>query len=405
MVSISKKRKGFSMKKWLVIIINVLLIAVTLIWFNINPHLRVLILDPPENENVLFWSTKQRDAGFRLIEQLDILPKRTIKASEDTSQFKIGNSLDFEKEALDQLMKSQRLASLIVLHNGKLVLEEYGLDFSAEGKWTSFSVAKSFTSTLIGAAIKDGYINSLSDSVSLYIPDMQGSNYDNVTIEQLLTMTSGIKWDEDYSDPNSDVSKFNFHTPDEGIDATASYMRSLPRAAEPGKVWLYSTGETNLIGLLISQATNQTLSDYLSEKVWSKIGMEQDASWVLGKTGHEISGCCIQATTRDFARFGQFILNGAIVDGESIVPDGWFEKATTTQFKTSNPKLGYGFQWWTSPDGSFQGRGIFGQGIFIDPTRKLVIAVNGNWEKASSRELTEQRLQLYKLIQDLVDDN
>ncbi len=391
------------MKKWLTIVLAVLILVGLISWFSTDKHLRILILNPPKNENVLFWSIEQRDAGFRLIDQLDVLPKRAIKTSAEISSLPQATRLEINQKDLDEVMELQRIAALVVLHNGQLVLEEYGLDFTPSGKWTSFSVAKSFTSTLVGAALKDGFIESLDDPVSKYIADMLGSNYDQVTIEQLLTMTSGIKWDEDYSDPNSDVSKFNFHQADPGVDVTASYMRSLPRAHPPGTNYLYSTGETNLIGLLVSEATNMRLSDYLSDKIWSKIGTEQDASWVLGSTDHEISGCCIQASTRDFARFGQFILEGAKVNGESIVPDDWFERATTSQVDTNNSTFDYGYQWWVTQDGSFQGRGIFGQGIFIDPSRNLVIAVNSNWPVASSKEWVDKRQKLYQMIQRTVD--
>ena len=211
---------------------------------------------------------------------------------------------------VDAYMKEQRTAGLVIIQDGKVRLEKYGLDFSGDGKWTSFSVAKSMTSTLVGAAIKDGYIKSIDDKVSAYIPDLKGSVYDDVSIAQLLTMTSGVKWNEDYGDPKSDVALFNKHKAEEGVDVTVSYMRKLPREAPAGTKWVYKTGETNLIGVLVSQATKKTLSQYLSEKVWAPFGMEQDASWLLGPTGHEISGCCIQASTRDYARFGLFMLGG-----------------------------------------------------------------------------------------------
>lgn len=392
------------MKKWLMIIAGVILTAALIGWFSLDKHLRVLILNPPKNENVLFWSTEQRDAGFRLIDQLDMLPKATIKAADSSVALPQGQPLTLDASWLDEAMQTQRIAGLVVLQNGEMRLERYGLDFSAEDKWTSFSVAKSFTSTLVGAALKDGFISSLDDPVSQYITEMQGSNYDDVTIAQLLTMTSGIQWNEDYADPNSDVSKFNFHQPEPGMDVTASYMRTLARAHPPGTTYWYSTGETNLIGLLVSRATQQPLASYLSEKIWSKLGAEHDASWVLGPTGHEISGCCIQASTRDFARFGQFILNGAKVNGESIVPADWFSKATTAQVNTNLAEFAYGYQWWVKADGSFQGRGIFGQGIFIDPARNLVIAVNGNWPVASHRDWVAQRQALYRTIQQAIDN-
>ena len=291
------------------------------------------------------------------------------------------------------------------MHDGKLRLERYGLGFDAGGRWTSFSVAKSITSTLVGAAIRDGYIRSMDDKVSEYIPEMKGSAYDDVSIRQLLTMTSGVRWNEDYADPNPDVAKFNGHKPEDGVDALVSYMRKLPREAPAGTRWHYSTGETNLVGVLLNQATKKPLATYLSEKIWVPAGMEQQATWILNRTGQEISGCCIQAATRDFARFGVFILNGARIDDKSIVPDGWLLEATTTRTDVGRPGRGYGYFWWTYADGSYAARGIFGQGLFIDPKRKLVIALNADWGRgASDRPANEARESFYRAVQQAVDD-
>lgn len=391
------------MWKWIGVVFVAVLIAASAYWFSIDKQVRYLIRNQPATENVLMWTTPQRDAAFQSLEILNFIPFNIVSKGDTAAALEDGKPLQLADGQMDQYFEQLRIAGLVVLHEGKLRYERYGLDFSADDKWTSFSVAKSFTSTLVGAALKDGHINSLDDKVTNYIPDMVGSAYDDVTIEQLLTMTSGVAWDEDYDDPGSDVSQFNFHTPEPGVDVTASYMRTLKRAHAPGTQWLYSTGETNLIGLLVSQATGQTLSSYLSEKIWSHIGAQQDASWLLGPTGHEISGCCIQATTRDFALFGQFILDGAVVNGEPIVPDGWFESATRTQVQFDNSDNGYGFQWWTSADGTFAGRGIFGQGIYIDPARNLVIAVNANWEVASGGPYSRKRRDMYQFISTKLD--
>lgn len=387
------------MKKIILLIAIIISIGVILFWFNIDKHVRYLIVNQPTSENPLFWTTEQRDAAFQSIEKLGILPYRKIAKSETTVPKKEStNRLTLDETLMDRFFDEQRIGGLVVMHKGNIVFERYGLEFHSDKKWTSFSVAKSFTSTLVGTAIKDGFIRSLDDKVSDYIAGMRGSEYDNVTIEQLLTMTSGVQWNEDYTDPESDVNQFNFHTPTEGVDVTVSYLRDLPRAHPPGEQYLYSTGETNLIGVLISEATGLPLSEYLSEKVWQHIGAEQDASWLLGPTGHEISGCCIQASTRDFARFGQFIAGGAIVDGESILPEGYLTKATAqhVQFDAGD---GYGFQWWVFADGIFHGRGIFGQGIFIDIKNELVIAVNSNWPVASSSEYRDKKYEMYRYIQ------
>lgn len=390
------------MKKRLLAIIVIVVIALGIGWASLDRDTRNLIAHLPTNSDVLFWSTDQRDAAFRAMDALPFLAAaRTIDAGDDVAPLLQGEPLEL---SVADYMRDQRTAGLVIIHNDRIVLEKYGLDFSARGRWTSFSVAKSLTSTLVGAAIKDGAIGSIEDKVSDYIPDLKGSAYDDVTIEQLLTMTSGVKWNEDYRDPDSDVARFNAHDPDEGVNATVSYMRKLPREAPAGEKWVYKTGETNLIGVLVSAATRKPLSEYLSEKIWASYGMEQDASWLLGSTDHEISGCCIQASTRDFARFGQFMLNGAKANGQSILPAGWIAKATVKQADIGRARKGYGYQWWTFDDGSYAAQGIFGQGIFIDPGRRLVIASNGNWPIASNEDTVgKHRDAFYRKVQAAID--
>jgi CubicO group peptidase (beta-lactamase class C family) len=245
----------------------------------------------------------------------------------------------------------------------------------------------------------------MEDKVSDYIPQMKGSAYDEVSVRQLLTMTSGVRWNEDYADPNSDVARFNQHQPEAGVDALVSYMRRLPREAAPGTRWHYSTGETNLVGVLLSQATKKPLATYLSEKIWVPAGMEQQATWILNRSGREISGCCIQAAARDYARFGLFMLNGARFGGQGIVPDGWLADATSERVGIGRPGRGYGYLWWTYADGSYAARGIFGQGIFIDPKRKLVIVSNADWGAgATDRAASEAREAFYRTVQKSIDD-
>ena len=383
----------------------VLAVAGTAGWFSLDKETRGLLATVPTNRDLLFWSQPQRDAAFRALDRIPLLAKaRDIPAGAAPSALPPGPPLKLTLD-IDAYMAGQRSAALIILHDGKLRLERYGLDFDDKGRWTSFSVAKSITSTLVGAALKDGYIKSMDDKVSDYIPEMKGSAYDDVSIRQLLTMTSGVKWNEDYADPNSDVAKFNNHKPEDGVDALVSYMRRLPREAPAGTRWLYSTGETNLVGILVNRATKKPLADYLSEKIWAPAGMQQKATWILSKTGQEISGCCVQAASRDFARFGQFIMSGAAVNGKSIVPDGWLAEATTSRTGINQPGRGYGYFWWTYDDGSYAARGIFGQGIFIDPKRKIVIASNADWGGgARDPKASEAREAFYRAVQRAVDD-
>ena len=230
-------------------------------WLGLDKETRGLLAAMPTNRDLLFWSQPQRDAAFRALDRLPVLAKsRAVPAGSTPMPLPPGAPLKLAID-IDAYMAGQRSAALLVVHDGKLRLERYGLGFDAGGRWTSFSVAKSITSTLVGAAIRDGHIRSMDDKVSDYIPQMKGSAYDDVSIRQLLTMTSGVRWNEDYADPNSDVARFNKHQPEEGVDALVSYMRRLPREAPAGTRWHYSTGETNLVGVLLSQATKKPLAD------------------------------------------------------------------------------------------------------------------------------------------------
>jgi CubicO group peptidase (beta-lactamase class C family) len=395
------------MKKWLLGIVLVIAVAAGAFWFTADKDMKRLVSNLPTDTNVLFWSIPQRDAAFRMIDRIPVLAKANIiEAGDDVYPLPKGTPLDVGVD-VDAYMKHQRTAGLVIVHDGKIRLEKYGLDFSGDGKWTSFSVAKSFTSTMVGAAIKDGDIKSIDDKVSAYIPDLKGSVYDDVSIKQLLTMTSGVKWNEDYGDPKSDVALFNAHKAEPGVDVTVSYMRQLTREAPAGSKWVYKTGETNLIGVLVSSATKKKLSDYLSEKIWAPFGMEQDASWLLGATGHEISGCCIQASTRDYARMGLFMLGGGMAGGKAVLPDDWIAAATTKQADIGESGFGYGYQWWSMDDGTYAAQGIFGQGIFIDPKRKLVIASNSNWPQATDAQggdQSQKRGLFYKQVQLAIDN-
>ncbi|MCO5125616.1 MAG: beta-lactamase family protein [Rhizobacter sp.] len=383
----------------------VLIVAGGAAWFSLDKETRGFLATFPTNRDLLFWSESQRDAAFRALDRLPFLAKaRVVPASAKPSPLPPGPPLKLALD-VDAYMAGQRSAALIVLQDGKLRLERYGLDFDANGRWTSFSVAKSITSILVGAAIRDGYIRSMDDKVTDYLPQMKGSAYDDVSIGQLLTMTSGVRWNEDYADPNSDVARFNNHQPEEGVGTLVSYMRRLPREAPAGTRWNYSTGETNLVGVVLGAATKKPLAEYLSEKIWVPAGMEQQATWILSRSGREISGCCIQAATRDFARFGQFVLDGTRVNGQSVVPDGWLEQATTERTGIGRPGRGYGYLWWTYADGSFAARGIFGQGIFIDPKRKLVIASNADWAGgARDPAANAAREAFYQAVRKAIDD-
>jgi len=361
----------------------------------------------PTDLNILMWTQEQRDFAFPRMEEL--APVHTISNGETVLELPQGDALDVAIEidgvswTLDDYLADQRAGGMVVIHNGAIRLERYRMGADSDTRWTSFSVAKSFTSTLVGAAIVDGHIGSLDDAVTTYIPELVGSGYDGVTVLQLLTMTSGVRWDESYTDPNSDVSQFNLVTPEPDVDPIVTYMRRLEREAEPGTRWQYNTGETNLIGVVVANAVGMSLADYLSQEIWSTFGMAHDAEWIVNAGGNEIAGCCISASVRDYARFGLFVLGDGMIGDERIVPEAWYEAAGTRQADYGVPGRGYGYQWWTFDDGSFAAQGIFGQGIFIDPNRNLVIASNGNWPIASGPEPRERRNAFYWAVQAAID--
>lgn len=339
------------------------------------------------SKNTFSWTQEEREFGFAHFDEL--FPTREVAAGKKRHKLRLGRPIAAfsdggqKENELAAFITAQKVAGILILQDRKIRLERYSLGFSGANRWTSQSVAKSVTSTLVGAAIKDGFIKSIDDYLPLYLPDLKGRAYDSVTIRQLLTMTTGVKWTEMYSDPHADIVKFYTSPIDSGVDETVSYIRHLPSEAKPGKKWAYKTGETHLLGVMLRAATGKTLAAYLSEKIWIPYGMEGKATWNIGRTSQEFAGCCLQMKLRDFGRFGQFILDGARIDGKSIVPDDWLALATHTQVKLW-PGWGYGFQWWTLNDGTYRALGIHGQMIHLDPARRLVVVLNSAWPEAES---------------------
>lgn len=337
----------------------------------------------PENApaGVLFWSPQDRQRVFRSMDT--VMPHaRVARGDGPVRALPAGEPITIDPTAY---MEDQRVAGLLVIQDGLVRLERYGLGIGETDRWVSFSMTKSLTSTLVAAAIADGSIGGLNDAVVRYLPGLAGGGYDGVTLRQLLTMTSGVRWDEDYTDPDSDVARFLSEPVRDGQNPVISFMSRLPREAEPGTRWNYSTGETNLVGTLVAAAENKPLAQLLSERIWSRAGMEADAFWALDQGGREIGGCCVSAVLRDWGRVGLLALEDGMIGGEKITPDGWFAEAGSKQADTGAPGEGYGYQWWTQDDGVFNAYGIFGQTIRIDPERRLVIVILSAWPNATGR--------------------
>src|ERR1700728_1907402 len=261
-------------------------------------------------------------------------------------------------------LANNRVAGILVLKNGAIAFEDYELGIGPDTHWLSFSMAKSISSTLVGAALADGAISSLDDPVVRYASGLKGSAYDGVSVRQVLTMSSGVRWDETYTDPKSDRRKILELQLAGKPGELLKYMGTLPRAAPPGSVWNYSTGETFVLGAVIEGATHRRLPDYLSEKIWSQAGMEQDATWwVDGPDGLAWAGSGIGATLRDYGRFALIAANEGRINGRSIVPEGWFKEAGAAR-EIGGKMVPYGYMWWNADVGAFVGVGLFGQYMF-----------------------------------------
>ena len=367
-------------------------------------------IDPADDEKhfgevaeELFWTPEQQVAGYRNMDK--ITWTRAVPAGEDpyplpTQLLDLGGveiATDDLTMTVDAYVRTRNVAGLIVVKNGAVVYERYELGNTAESRWLSYSVAKSVTSLLVGAAIKDGYIRSVDEPVTNYLPRLRNSSYDDSTLRHVLQMSSGVEWTEVYDDPQSDINNVTWPTLE-----LYEYLRHKPRVAAAGEVYNYNTAETNLVGTLLRSAIGNNLSTYLSEKIWKPFGMEHDAYWVLSEEGGgEFGGSSLNATLRDYARIGLFAMrNGRLRSGGSVLPGGWMDESTT-------PSAGfkeYGYLWWLHSNGAYAAAGIFGQGIYINPHEKLVVAIQSARENASRPQDWVLQNALYDAVRGALQD-
>jgi CubicO group peptidase (beta-lactamase class C family) len=362
---------------------------------------------PPANsqelgsrDNTLFWTPAQQQFSYRNMDQ--IFSMRTISRTAGNPQPLYAlTSAPFDFSAfrytyqgaqfsLDDFLSRNRVAGFIVVKDGRILAERYNFGHSAASKWTSFSVAKSVTSMLVGAAVRDGFI-TLDDPLTQYIPQLRNTAYDGVTMRQMLQMSSGVRWNEDYDDPNSDVARYSASMRAAGTAGLIAYVTPLPRVAVPGTRFNYNTAETHLVGIALRAAVNQDLSTYLSQKIWSGFAMESDAQWVLSTdNGDELGGCCISATLRDYARLGIFAMrNGVLQNGVAVLPDGWMQQSTTPSPAASD----YGYLWWLT-SGGYAASGFAGQSIQVYPQQNTVIAMQSFWPADGGNDYSAHRSAL-----------
>jgi CubicO group peptidase (beta-lactamase class C family) len=297
---------------------------------------------------------------------------------------------------LSDFMARRRTAGLLILKQGEIALECYGMGNGPERRWTSFSTAKSITATLVGAALHDGAIGSLDDACEHYLPRLRGSAYEGVTIRNILRMCSGVAWSEK-EDGQADEGRLDQALASRRPGALLDLACTLPRAHPQGAVFNYSTVESYVLGAVVAAATGRPLADYCAETIWGPAGMEADGYWALeADGGQELGGFGVSARLRDFGRFGLLVLeDGEAFSGRRVLPPGWRDLAgqpdsAPTGFGRLMPgsPAGYGYQWWAAPplpgavhNGVFSARGAYGQFIVINPTEQVVVAIQSAWRQ------------------------
>lgn len=286
-----------------------------------------------------------------------------------------------EDRNTEDFIRETETAGLIVLRNGAIEHEAYYDGANETLQWPSWSINKSITSCLVGIAIEEGLISSLSDAVSDYVPDLVGSGYDGVSLHDVLAMISGVRWNENYADPDSDIARNAAVMA--GIGSRDKLAIDSEREHTPGTRHRYNSSDTQVLGMVLRAVTGVPMVALLHQKIWEPLGMEDDAFWIVDSSGIEWSAGGLQATLRDFAKFGLLYANGGRAHGKQIVSEKWVKQSTRPAevFLMPGPKavspgnFGYGYQWWLAPDGSgaFAGIGVHNQYLYVDPARDVVI--------------------------------
>lgn len=299
----------------------------------------------------------------------------------------------------------RNVTALLVMKNGSVVFEEYYQDTNADDLRISWSVAKSFLSALMGVIVDEGLIDSIDGPVVQYVPSLAGSAYDKATIKDVLQMSSGVTFDEDYLDFWSDINRMGRILALGGsMDGFAEGLSEIN--GPPGKVWQYVSIDTHILGMVIRGATGRTIPDLLSEKIIAPLGLEREPTYLTD--GYEVAFVLggLNLTTRDYARFGQMIAQNGAWNGQQIVPADWVAASIVPSANTAAGKTGYGYQWWIpvgATPGQVMARGIYGQYIYIDQTRDVVIVLNSGDRNFREPGVSRQNEDMFRTIAESLD--
>ena len=292
-----------------------------------------------------------------------------------------------EERETEAFLTRTETTGLVVLRADTLVHERYWSGWSDTSPATSWSVAKSVVSALVGIALAEGSIESLEDPVTRYLPELAGSGYEGVPLRHLLTMSSGVDFDEDYESNFSDINWIFIRSMALGRPML-DYYAELERAREPGIYNEYASSDTGVLALVLARATGMSLARYLETHLWQPAGMESDAFWSTDRSGAEIGFCCLNAVLRDWAGFGLLYLQDGMRNESRILPAGWVTRSVQPEAPHLEPgpnpashwTFGYGYNWWIPEDpedGEFTAIGVYGQYIYVNPARGVVVVKTG----------------------------
>jgi CubicO group peptidase (beta-lactamase class C family) len=384
----------FLMSKFLIVILAILVLAIVLYSPSIYKLYKLATL---YNEKSIAKNFISINKIFDTSNPISASEKPFVFEKED---FELPDSYEFEGEQLNLLegLDHFHTDGLIILHDGKMIFEKYWNGNTKDSKHIAFSVSKSYLSALFGIAIEEGLIKSIDDNVSVYLDDFEGTGYEDVKIKNLLQMSSGIEFNEDYADPNSDINRFARATAKGS--SFRDFAKTLKNGKKQGTYNHYVSLDTQVLGMILESVTDMPLREYLYKRIWSKIGTENDAYYIADKTGTDMALGGLNATLRDFSKFGQLYLNEGSWDGEQIVPKSWVVKSHTPDAPhlmpnagdLSSSEWGYGYQWWIPGDPltDYTAHGIFNQFIYVDPVSNVVIAkTSSNHRFRSEKEYSK----------------
>ncbi|MCH8530931.1 MAG: beta-lactamase family protein [Saccharospirillum sp.] len=336
---------------------------------------------------ITLFAEGYRVENFRAMDR--VFPYREVARADsvwafDEGSFSLPSTYRFNGETreMKQFLEQTETTGLLVVQSGVIIHEAYRLGADEQSLLTSWSMAKSVLSALIGIAIEEGHIGSVRDPIGLYVPSLSDTDYGAVPIEDALTMSSGMGFDEDYDNPFSDINMLFIRAMAMGVPVEQT-IAELVSVRSPGIYNDYVSSDSMALGLVLEHATGMQVSDYLSSRLWGPMGAESDATWSTDRTGREFALCCLNATLRDYGRFGRLYLQGGQRNGQPIIPQDWIQQSLNPTAAHLQPgdnpdsswTFGYGYQWWLpeEPQGDFLAIGVWGQYIYVHPEHEVVI--------------------------------